>query len=96
VDLRRPREVDRLELAFFSDGAHWQAPSSVTVQFYQDGGWHSAHQQHQAEPVPLANGITHISFAPTTVQQLRMAIRSPPHRQIRLIEMEAYGTARTQ
>jgi hypothetical protein len=94
--MRRPHEVDRLELAFFSDGGHWQAPSSLAVQFYQDGRWHDARHQHQAEPVPLANGITHISFAPTTAQQLRLVIRSPVHLQIRLSELEAYGTERTQ
>ena len=96
LDLRHPREVNRLELAFFAEANHWRAPSSLTVQFYQHGGWHDARKQRQVEPVPVANGITHISFAPTTVKQLRLLIRSPALHQIRLIELEAYGTKRTQ
>ncbi len=93
VDLRHPRRVSRLQLAFFSDGKQVQVPTALTVQFFQGGSWHDALRQCIKEGLPLANGITHISFESTTARMLRVVLRYPATQQIRLIELEAFGTA---
>ena len=96
VDLRRRHALNRLEVAFLSDGEQWRTPSSMTVQYYRNGAWHDAPNQRLAEDAPVPNGISHISFSPITLQQLRLVLHSRAHEQIRLIELEAFGNERTE
>jgi len=90
VDLRHPRKIDRLELAFFSD-SNIRPPTSIQIEFYQDGQWLAAPQQQLLEKTPVANGTTHLLFSPTTLQQFRLVFSSDPDHQLRLIEVEAFG-----
>lgn len=84
IDFGKPVDLDRVELAFFEDGAAFAAPRKVTVEYWQDGRW-----KPLASAGPVANGITRLDWSRHRVSRIRALMTPSRARPIRLVEFKA-------
>lgn len=88
LELSEARPLARAELAFLDDGRAIAAPS-VTIQAATDKGWRDL-----AGGPALANGITELRWPRASIARLRIVMRAPPGRRIRLIEAKLFDETR--
>ncbi|MCJ2187184.1 MGH1-like glycoside hydrolase domain-containing protein [Novosphingobium beihaiensis] len=84
VNFGKPVSLDATELAFFDDGKAISAPSSVAVETWMDKRW-----QPLARGIPVANGVTRLSWPKQSVSRLRVRMQPVQGRAIRLVELKA-------
>jgi hypothetical protein len=86
VDLGKPVTLERAELAFFADRDRFAVPASWRLQGWTDKGWRDL--SHGGQPV--ANGITDTNWRAASVSKVRLTMRQPAGKAIRLVEMKLF------
>lgn len=81
-------EISRAEIAFFSDGSTFEAPTQYSIQTEIDGVWTDIADVTADDP--LANGITHASWTSLTATNVRLALTQAESRQMRLVEFKLF------
>jgi hypothetical protein len=92
VDLKQARTIGSVELYFFGDGDHYQAPPAYQLQYKTANDWKNIPNQHRTPLEPLANGENRIEFPPISTQEFRIVFTNPPTPEsFRLIEVKAFA-----
>jgi hypothetical protein len=92
VDFKQSRTIGSVELYFFADGEHFQAPSDYQLQYKTANSWQDIPKQQRSPARPLANGENRIEFPAVSTQELRIVFTNPPiPDSFRLIEIEAFA-----
>ena len=87
IDFGKPVSIDRAELAFFADGGRFAAPERYNLQIWRDGGWQDVAARADR---PIANGITNARWPAVTTQRIRVTLRQPANRAMRLVEFKVF------
>lgn len=87
IDFGRPVRLDRAEIAFFADGARFAAPKRYWIETWVNGAWRAL---GGAADAPLANGITHARWPAMETRKVRIAMRLPKGKAVRLIEFKLF------
>ncbi|WP_225007175.1 MGH1-like glycoside hydrolase domain-containing protein [Novosphingobium percolationis] len=91
LDLGKPTEMARAELAFFADGKAFDSPARYRIEAMIGGAW---------QPLPAradtarANGVTHIAWPVVRAARYRLAFEARPKRAVRLVEFKLFATPR--
>lgn len=92
IDMRESRTIGSVELYFFSDGAKYQAPSALHLQYQTPLGWQDIPEQQRTPQQPLANGENRITFPPLSTQRLRVVLTNPASSaNFRLVEVRVFA-----
>jgi hypothetical protein len=88
IDLGKPTDLARAELAFFADGKGFAAPRRYRIQAWVDGVWRDI-----ATPAgqPLANGVTLLGWPRLTTDKVRLLFTQAPGKAVRLAEFKLFG-----
>lgn len=87
IDFGKTVQVQRAEIAFFSDGRQFDVPASYRLQAWTPTGWQNI--QAQADK-PLANGITRVSWPMVNTTQIRLVLKQKPGFSTRLVELKVF------
>jgi hypothetical protein len=87
INFGEPQTLNRAELAFFSDGKQFAAPTGYRLQIRRGDTWQDLPAQAD---VPVANGITHVTWSPTAAGQVRLVVVQPTGRSVRLVELKLF------
>nr|WP_232491870.1 glycosyl hydrolase family 65 protein [Novosphingobium kaempferiae] len=87
LDFGKAVTLGSAELAFFADAARFAAPRKVTVEVWRDGRW----QAVGTPVVPLANGVTRVTWPAVEAERLRVNMVPAKGRAIRLAEVKAFA-----
>jgi hypothetical protein len=92
VDLKQSRTIGSVELYFFSDGEHYQAPIAYRLQYKTANSWQDIPKQRRFPENPLANGVNRIEFPAVSTQELRIIFTNPSTPDsFRLIELKVFA-----
>ncbi|MGD0893316.1 MAG: discoidin domain-containing protein [Terracidiphilus sp.] len=92
VAFKQSRTVGSIELYFFGNGEHYQAPSAYELQYRTANSWQDIPGQKRSPEKPLANGVNRIEFPAVSTQELRVIFTNPPiPDSFRLIEIKAFA-----
>lgn len=88
VDLGKPVDLSRAELAFFADGKSFAEPASYRIEAWVDGAWRPI-----AIPKgkPIANGITDVRWPSMRTDKVRLAFTQAKGKAVRLGEFKLFG-----
>jgi hypothetical protein len=87
VDLGKPVRLERAELAFFADGRRFAVPERYRMQAWTGTGWRDLPARADT---PVANGITHARWPALTTSKVRVTMRQPAGRALRLVELKLF------
>ncbi|CAN5249124.1 hypothetical protein BH10PSE12_BH10PSE12_04670 [soil metagenome] len=88
IDFGKPTRVSRAELAFFDDAIRYAAPDGYGMQVMVDNRW----QDVEASATPaVSNGVTHVRWAATTTNKVRILLRQHAGRATRLAEFKLFA-----
>jgi hypothetical protein len=87
IDLGKPLDIARAELAFFADGKGFATPQSYRIQAWVDGDWRDI-----ATPKggPIANGVTDLHWQRLRTSKVRLLFTQPKGKAIRLAEFKLF------
>ncbi len=88
IDLGKPADLARAELAFFADGKGFAAPQSYRLQAWVDGDWRTIATPSGS---PIANGITDIRWPRLQTSKVRLLFTQPRGKATRLAEIKLFG-----
>lgn len=86
VDFGKPVTLGRAEVSFFAGGA-FAMPDSYRLEYRVNGAWQPLETNGAA---PRANATNVLSWQPIRTDAIRLAIRKPVGRQVRLAEMKMF------
>ena len=86
IDFGKPVPLSRAELAFAADGKAVGAPAAVRIQQWSDGDWRDL----AVGATPVANGVTHLRWAPVTTGKVRIVMTHAAGAGVRLVEAKAF------
>lgn len=87
VDFGKPVALDGVRIGFFEDGETIAAPRSLVVEGWRDGRWSKL-----GEAVPLANGVTSLSWPRDRFEKVRAVMQPDKGKAIRIAELKAFST----
>ncbi|NML09800.1 glycogen debranching protein [Sphingobium sp. AR-3-1] len=87
IDLGKPVDLARAELAFFADGKGFAVPQSYRLQAWIDGDWRDVATPKGS---PIANGITDISWPRLRTGKVRLLFTQPRGKATRLAEFKLF------
>jgi hypothetical protein len=87
IDLGKPVDLARAELAFFADGKGFAAPQSYRIQAWVDGDWRDIATPKGS---PVANGVTDIGWLPIQTNKVRLLFTQPSGKATRLAEFKLF------
>jgi hypothetical protein len=87
IDLGKPLDIARAELAFFADGKGFATPQSYRIQAWVDGDWRDI-----ATPKggPIADGVTDLHWQKLRTSKVRLLFTQPKGKAIRLAEFKVF------
>ncbi|WP_256960047.1 discoidin domain-containing protein [Sphingobium sp. Z007] len=88
IDLGKPVDLARAELAFFADGKGFAVPQSYRLQAWFDGAWHDIATPKRS---PVANGITDIRWPRLQISKVRLHFTQSRGKATRLAEFKLFG-----
>lgn len=88
VDLGRPMDVARAELAFMADGKMLAAPDSYRIEAEIGGQWRSVAAKADG---PIANGVTGATWPTLRASRFRIVMQVPRDRAVRLAEVKLFA-----
>ncbi len=88
IDLGKPIDLARAELAFFADGKGFAVPQSYRLQAWVDGDWRDVATPKGS---PIANGITDIGWSRLRTSKVRLLFTQPRGKATRLAEFKLFG-----
>ena len=86
VDFGKPVTLGRAEVSFFAGGA-FTMPDSYRLEYRANGAWRPLDTNGAA---PRANATNVLSWQPVRTDAIRLAIRKPAGKQVRLAEMKLF------
>ncbi|SDA33028.1 discoidin domain-containing protein [Sphingomonas sp. NFR15] len=86
VDFGKPVTLGRGEVSFFAGGA-FGAPDSYRLEYRVDGAWRPLDTRGAA---PRANATDTLTWQPVRTDAIRLAIRKPQGKQVRLAELKLF------
>lgn len=88
IDLGQPTDLGRAELGFFADGKGFAAPQAIRMQAMVGDSW-----QDIAVPkgAPVANGVTEVRWPAMRAQKIRVLMRLPKGKAVRLAEYKLFA-----
>ncbi len=87
IDFGRPVRLDRAEIAFFANGKGFAAPSGYRIEAWTDGAWRPVGGTAAA---PVDNGITDARWPAVETSKVRLAMRLPAGKAVRLAEWKLF------
>ena len=86
VDFGKPVTLGRAEVSFFAGGA-FAMPDSYRLEYRANGAWRPLDTRGAA---PRANATDALTWQPIRTDAIRLAIRKPMGKQVRLAEMKLF------
>lgn len=88
IDLGKPTDLSRAELAFFADGKGFAVPTAYRIEAWVDGVWKPV-----ASPrgKPVANGVTDMRFPQLRTNKVRLAFTQAKGKAVRLAEFKLFA-----
>jgi hypothetical protein len=86
VDFGKPVTLTRAEVSFFAGGV-FAMPDRYRIEYRVDGAWRPLETNGAA---PRANATNVLSWQPIRTDAIRLAIRKPAAKQVRLAEMKLF------
>ncbi|MCI4590469.1 discoidin domain-containing protein [Sphingobium sp. BYY-5] len=87
IDLGKPIDLARAELAFFADGKGFAVPQAYRLQAWVDGDWRDIAAPRGG---PVANGITDVRWPKLRTGKVRLLFTQPQGKAIRLAEFKLF------
>ena len=90
VDFGQPKDLSRLELAFYDDGGGVKAPASFTLDFDREGQWTPIPKQSRTPKRPRGGMLNTVSFSKLATKRVRIVMTHQPGVQSGLSEVLAW------
>jgi hypothetical protein len=87
IDLGKPTDLTRAELAFFADSKGFAVPQSYRLQAWVDGDWRDIAAPKGS---PIANGVTDVRWPRMTTSKVRLLFTQPKGKATRLAEFKLF------
>ncbi|MEC3912348.1 discoidin domain-containing protein [Sphingobium sp. CR2-8] len=88
IDLGKPTDLARAELAFFADGEGFAAPQGYRLQAWVDGDWRDIAAPKGS---PVANGVTDVRWPKLQTSKVRLLFTQPQGKATRLAEFKLFA-----
>lgn len=88
IDLGKPTDISRAELAFFADGEGFAVPQSYRLQAWVDGDWRDI---AVSKGSPVANGVTDVRWPRLQASKIRLLFTQAKGKAIRLAEFKLFA-----
>ncbi len=86
IDFGKAVPAQAAEISFFADGKHFAAPEKYRLQALRNAKWVDVVRDNH----PLANGVIKVSWQSEPVRQLRLLLRVPRGKAVRLVEWKVF------
>ena len=87
IDLGKPMDLARAELAFFADDKGFAAPQAYRLQAWVDGDWRDIAVPRGGA---VANGVTDLRWSRLRTDKVRLLFTQPAGKAIRLAEFKLF------